>query len=157
MTWYQPHTIVSKGKLIYKVYHSLLLLIWVYLRNLSFYATLCSVMSVLIATMNLLSCFFTFYLWWIPAFFSFIGHLVDTLLFLFSLFLLQGYCQYNHQALLSSVLFTWFAWCHHAYYGFHCSSRKSGCVFFPQCKYSSVHSHLCARGLRENWAVFFLD
>lgn len=79
-------------------------------------------------------------------------HLVAALLFLFPVFLLQGYCQYNHQALLSSVLFAWFAWCHHAYYGFHCSSRKSGCFFFPQCKYSSVNSHLHVSGkdLREN-------
>lgn len=78
------------------------------------------------------------------------------ILFLFSLFLLRGYCQYNHQALLSSVLFTWFAWCYYAYYGFHCSSRKSGCIFFPQCKYSSVNSHLWVRkNLGEYWAVYF--
>lgn len=78
------------------------------------------------------------------------------ILFLFFLFLLWGYCQYNHQALLSSVLFTWFAWCYHAHYGFHCSSRKSGCFFFPQCKYSSVNSHLWVRkNLKEYWAVYF--
>lgn len=38
MTLYQPRTIMSKVKLIYKVCHNLLILIWVYLRNFSFYA-----------------------------------------------------------------------------------------------------------------------